>query len=134
MPPPLRKPVLHGAQAEFIDELWLVFRAADRPTTRAIAAHIRDGDFRGMPSHETIRRTLGGHAVPTQWTTVEAIFLALCEMGHTDPHYQPPEGYSHDDRTLYLRLRDAWNDALDAPPSQPPSQRATRLWPEEPPF
>src|SRR5690349_17458254 len=107
MPPPMRRPQLpRGPHADFVDLLFDLFRAANRPTTRAIAEQIRhrnndpDLELPGAASHETIRRTLRGQTIPTQWTTVEAILIALCDLSGVKPRSRFTHQDDHDDRTI----------------------------------
>ena len=139
MPPPMRKPQLPpGPHAEFVSLLFDLYRSASRPTTRAIAEQIRrrnsdpDRELPGTASHETIRRALRGQTIPTQWTTVEAIMIALCDLSRTVPESRFSNQDDFDDRTIYEQVREAWNDALDGPEPRPPQPAP---WgDDEPPF
>ncbi|WP_190249969.1 hypothetical protein, partial [Dactylosporangium sucinum] len=58
---------------EFLEEMFLLYRASGSPALREIEEWIRANDeLKGSASTETIRRILRGH-VPPRWHTVEAI-------------------------------------------------------------
>ncbi len=76
-----------GTVRDLVELLFYFYRAARRPTLRKISDTIRDGDFDGTASPETIRRMLHGTTVPA-WPTVEAVFEILCylaKMGADGP-------------------------------------------------
>jgi hypothetical protein len=75
-----------GARRKCVEELFLHYREAGRPTVRTVADWIRDNDsLSGTASAETVRRVLVGLTVPRNWATVEAILYLLCTRARTDP-------------------------------------------------
>jgi hypothetical protein len=120
-----------GTVRDFVELLFAVYRAADRPTLREISKAVEDGDYRGTASTETVRRMLRGDSVP-RWETVEAVFEALCNLAGWDPDGQwKIDGNPGVGRTVMKRR---WNRALDEPDYKygpPPGQFAFN---DEPPF
>ncbi len=119
MPRVIRMPGLtvipKGSRRRFLDELYVYYKAAGRPTLTEISDAIADGEYRGTASRETVRRILTQGSVPTRWTTVESIFMALCAMAQLDPAADRWESSSSFDE-IPSRLgafRDAWNEAVD---------------------
>lgn len=88
MPRRLTKPSeVASDHRPLIDMLWRFYMAANSPSMKKVADTVTglDDDQRaGTANHETVRRTLGGLALP-QWQTVEVIFLALCQIANVDP-------------------------------------------------
>jgi hypothetical protein len=121
MPPENELP--RGPVRDFVEQLFILFRAAERPTLREInEAILRRDDLRGTASTETIRRMLHG-SVPPHWTTVEAVMVALCGLADinpdapgTDPFQRRPSE-EWGDSTWRERIEFCWHRALDAPPS-----------------
>lgn len=102
-----------GTVRDFVELLFVFYRNAHRPTLRAISDAIRDGEFRGTASPETIRRMLRGTSIPAQWETVEAVLLVLCELGGWDPDGRMY--HEGEPRTPRRHLERAWHRALDEP-------------------
>jgi hypothetical protein len=132
MPRRLVKPTdLPPSRQPLVDMLWKFYIAADRPSTRKTAERIAGWDEdqrRGTANHETIRRTLRGESVGA-WLTVEAIFLALCDLADVDPEdvegdendrWNPPTAHRE-------QFRRCWNEAVDESPMPDiPRTRAQR--------
>src|SRR5437763_1984985 len=80
-----------GSRRDLVEELFLHYREAGRPTLRAISAWIdqknanEETELGASASIETIRRVMTGVVVPRNWKTVEVIFLALCGIAERDP-------------------------------------------------
>ncbi len=121
MPKALRMPskseLPDGPRREFVEELFIHFREAGRPTLRAIAKWIEDNadgrDLRGTASTETIRRVLAGAVIPRSWYTVETILEALCSLASrsTDEDRWPDDDWSN--CTFKDELKKRWNAVLD---------------------
>ncbi len=122
MPRPLRMPSLaelrKGSRREFVEELFMYFRAARRPALREISDRIAGNDgLAGTASRETIRRMLNGTGIPTHWETVNAVFLALCELAEIDPTEQRGEdSYGDPSPSRVEQMATLWNGALDDEP------------------
>jgi hypothetical protein len=126
MPPKGQLPA--GPHRDFVEELFLHYREAGRPTLREIAGwideHKDSRDLRGTASTETIRRVLSGSVLPRNWLTVETILEALCALAgrSTDEDRWPDDDWSH--RTFKDELKQGWNAAIDhaeeALPQLPP--------------
>jgi hypothetical protein len=145
-----------GPVRNFAALLFWLYRQAHRPALRDISEEIRRGDFRGTASPETIRRMLRGVSVPANWATVQAVYLALCELAGKDPGGNLR--FDGERRTIRGHIEAAWHEALDNPgrryssgfgdqgepgPSQPVSAPADDPWAadaggdgfsDEPPF
>jgi hypothetical protein len=92
-----------GPMRDFVGLLFDLYRQALRPTLRQISQEVSRSDVRGTASPEMIRRMLRGITVPSQWSTVEAVVTALCNMAEADP-----------DLYFYWgNLQRAWNKILD---------------------
>ena len=119
MPPQTQLP--DGPHRTFVEELFMHYREAGRPSLRVIAQWIKDNatasELGGTASTETIRRVLSGSVVPRNWLTVEAILEALCGLAgrSTDedrwPHARWPD--ESPDRTIKDELKHRWNSAHD---------------------
>lgn len=128
MPPKEQLP--DGPHRQFVEELFMHYREADRPPLREIANWINEHqdsrDLRGTASTETIRRVLSGTVVPRSWHTVEAILEALCGLADrsTDEDRWPDGDQWGPSRTFMEELKHRWNAAHDAPgddlPTLPP--------------
>lgn len=118
-----------GARREFVELLFDYYRKAGRPTLRRISEWIKThDDLAGTASRETTRCVLNGTTVPVQWSTAEAVFLALCVMANVDPDGTAYEDFG-EKASHWEQAKQRWNDALDEPPNAPPSP-----WSDEPPF
>jgi hypothetical protein len=115
MPPKEQLP--DGPHRQFVEELFMHYREAGRPTLREIArwiGHHQDSrHLRGTASTETIRRVLSGAVVPRTWLTVETILEALCGLADrsTDEERWPEDRWSS--RTFKEELKQRWNAVLD---------------------
>jgi hypothetical protein len=110
-----------GPRRDFVEELFNLFRPARRPSLREISDRIqKDEELPGTASRETIRRMLRGTVVPT-WPTAYAVFKVLCEMAGRNPSAERwPDSSSYDSVTYLEAFENAWNEAIDADPSDPP--------------
>ncbi len=113
MAPRIRMPSVadlpEGPRRELVEELFLYYREAGRPTLRVISDRILDhDDLAGTASKETIRRMLRGTSFPAQWETAQAVFVALCELAGFRP-----DGPRHYDVTRREAFKDLWNAAID---------------------
>lgn len=145
MPRRLRKPHLpNGPRMRFVDHLWAVYNLAEYPALQAVSMQIRSIKVPGTASHETIRRVMSQGDVPRRWTTVEAIYVALCSMAHPvidpDAHEDDGDGnYGFRDseppetgRDITRRL---WREAYEAQDEVPvPARPGTWGAADEPPF
>jgi hypothetical protein len=100
--------------------LWRFYIAANRPSTRKVAATISawpEDRRTGSANHETIRRTLRAESVGA-WQTVEMIFLALCDLADVDPEdTEGDEGDRWDPPVRHIdRIRRCWHEAMDESP------------------
>jgi hypothetical protein len=118
MPPEADLPA--GPLREFVEELFVHYRAADRPTLREIAQWINDHaeshDLRGTASTETIRRVLKGSVVPRSWHTVSTIVQAFCGMAgrSIDEERWPPDRWNDGESITFIEeVKRRWNAALD---------------------
>jgi hypothetical protein len=109
-----------GPRRELVEELFVYYREAGRPTLRSISDYIasRD-DLAGTASKETIRRMLQGISVPAQWETAHAVFLALCRLAGA--HSEGPRS-PNNRATRQSVFKELWNTAIDEPdtPAQDP--------------
>jgi hypothetical protein len=121
MPRVLRMPPFSelpdGPHRDFVEELFVHYRTAGRPTLRAISGWIGEHDeLPGTASAETIRRVLGGKVQPT-WGTATTILHALCALAGQDVRaVRWPEDSFRDEMSLEDVLRDRWNTMIDAEP------------------
>jgi len=114
-----------GPLRDFVELLWVFYRQARRPKLREISNAIRDGDYPGTASPETIRRMLHGTTVPVNWETVEAVFEVLLGLAGWDPDGRfTYEGYDRGSPRKYLL--GLWHRAID--------DRDIVYIDEEPPF
>lgn len=151
---PEERDLPRGAMRDFVEVVHYHYRAAHRPPLRKISNRVvelvehskrSDGRLDGTASKETIRRMLLGKVLP-QWSTVEVVYLALCDLAGEDPnasHHDGGYGYTYRDE-----ISRAWNDAIDEPPNrQIPAVPEDDPWatgsqrsgwgggyPDEPPF
>lgn len=110
-----------GPRRDFVEELFLHYREAGRPTLRVISAWIaqknanEETELGASASIETIRRVMTGRVVPRNWKTVQAIFLALCGLAERDPDQHRWNHYNEDEGEESFRavVKRYWNDALD---------------------
>ena len=123
-----------GARREFVEELWLHYRVARRPTVREVADGVAKGDYSGTTSREQFRRMMTGQTVPTNWDNVEAVLL-LSRRAELDPDRDrwPDENYYGEFVSFRSRLFHLWNAALDEPYPAPLAVSPTES-PDEPPF
>jgi hypothetical protein len=164
MPRTLRMPTTQqlpdGPHRRFVEELFMHYREAGRPTLREITGWIKkhQDDLRGTASTETVRRILSGAVLPRNWLTVETILQALCGLADrsTEEDRWPDDNWSST-QTFKGELQKRWNAALDysdedlpqlpprpAPPEPARPQPADDPWAtgprgsfgsaEEPPF
>ena len=138
MAPTLRMPSLQdlprGPRRDLVEELFIHFRAAKRPTLREIDEAIKaDDDFKATASRETVRRMLNGTVISRRWQAVEAVFVTLCRMANRDPD-APREADDHDPRSFEEAMEQAWHEAVDAPPPGQISKAADPWATDEPPF
>jgi len=129
MPKVIRMPRNLGttARGRFIDEIFSYYRAAGRPTLDTISGRIKArDDLAGTASRETIRRVLSEGAVPLSLTTVEAIFVILCELAGREPNEArwDDDGYNNDQKPGWEVLREAWDDAVEEAHEEPPPEPA----------
>lgn len=109
-----------GPRRDYVEELFLHYREAGRPTLRAISAWIDeknanvDTELGASASIETIRRVMTGVVIPRNWKTVQAIFLALCGIAERDPEQvRWSGGFNDDEESFRAVMKRYWNDALD---------------------
>ena len=126
-----------GTVRDFVWLLFYFYRQAHRPTLREISDRIRNSDLPGTASTETIRRMLRGTTVPTHWDTVEAVFLALCDLARREPDTRLT--FQGDDLTRRAHLERLWHRALDEPgyyetPRDPWQSDGAVDYSDEPPF
>jgi hypothetical protein len=123
MPPKEQLP--DGPHREFVEELFMHYREAGRPTLREIAKWIDEHkdtrNLRGTASTETIRRVLIGTITPRTWLTVETILEALCGIADrsTDEDRWPDEYRTT--RTFKDEMKHRWNAMLDQSEQELPS-------------
>jgi hypothetical protein len=136
---PSTRQLPQGVGRNFMELLDQYYRDAGRPTLAEVSDQVLAGDYAGTASRETIRRTLNG-AVPTRWTTAEAIFLALCELAQVDPEGDAWDADLYDQPpTRRERCRQLWNEAIDEAPApvRVVERTAGNPWasgPSSPPF
>jgi hypothetical protein len=150
MPSPEELP--YGTVRDFVTLLFWLYTSARRPALEAVSAHIRENNYPGTASRETIRRMLNGTTVPPRWETTETVFHALASLAKHEPHeHVSMFGWRLPLTELAERL---WNRALDEPwrtgdsdgwgesespawaPPKPVSSRKSDPWGSEddPPF
>lgn len=130
MPRAIRMPTLpRGPRCDFVENLFVYLRRANRPTLQAISDRLRErNDLAGTASKETIRKMLRGETVPQRWENAEAVFLVLCELAGVVPtDLVGDEGF--DLLTHLEQYHELWNRALDAPAVQ-----SVSAFDDEPPF
>ncbi len=108
-----------GPWRDFVEALFIYYRAADRPDLRAIQAAVEtlNEDMRpGTASRETIRQMLRGRTVARQWGTVATVLCALCALARIDPnaHADGVGGFFSDDSHLNA-FKKLWHNASDVP-------------------
>jgi hypothetical protein len=115
MPPKAQLP--DGPHRQFVEEMFMHYREANRPTLREIAKWINDHkdarDLRGTASTETIRKVLSGTVVPRTWFNVETILEALCGLADRsiEEDRWPDDNWSN--RTFKDELKQRWNAVID---------------------
>jgi hypothetical protein len=102
-----------GAQRDFTEQLFALYREANRPGLREISRAIPE-DSPGTASTETIRRMLRGKNVPVHWQTVDTVLTALCRLAGLDPD-EDVGGDTWDATTRRQLVEGAWHRALDEP-------------------
>lgn len=139
-----------GPVREFVVLLFDYHRIACHPKLKEIckgidALPLSEDERKGTASRETVRRMFHGH-VPSDWHTVEVVFLALCQMAGVDPDRRVKYTYwDHDGDEVLVntdrrsQMREAWSDArygltggrapfqgvdFDYEEPEPPPQRA----------
>jgi hypothetical protein len=114
---PSKEQLPNGPHRSFVEELFVHYREAGRPTLREIAKWINEHqetlNLRGTASTETIRRILSGTVVPRTWLTVETILEALCGLADrsVEEDRWPEDQWS--DRTFRDVLKQRWNEVID---------------------
>ena len=101
-----------GTVRDLVELMFYFYRVARRPTLRKISDTIRNGDYHGTASPETIRRMLHGTTVPA-WPTVEAVFEVLCDLGTVDPNGRLT--WDDDVATRRVHLERCWHRVMDEP-------------------
>ena len=127
MPRPDAVP-LGTKRREFVEEMFLLYRAAGSPALQEIEDWIRaNEELKGMASTETIRRILRGHVSP-RWHTVEAIALAFYTMAGWKPEAERYPDNMGDPFTNMDATRRAWAEAIEEDPDAPgpPARRQAR--------
>lgn len=129
---PTSEAVPEGPRRKFLEELFVHYREAGRPTLRVIAKWIKDHEedraLRGTASTETIRRMMKGDVVPRNWPVVEAVLEALCDLGDRssdEERWQDDDWQSREEPTPWTfkdELRRRWNAALDQQHGEDPDQ------------
>lgn len=121
MPKILRMPPLDqlpdGPDRRFVEELFVHYREAGRPTLRQIATWVEEHqeDLPGTASTETIRRVLSGKSLPSTWLTVETILEALCGLAGrstSEDRFEEEDRWS-ESPTFKQHLRNLWNAMID---------------------
>jgi len=127
-----------GPVRDFVDVLFRLYRMAHRPALRTISETIRKNDhLKGTASTETIRCMLRGTRVPAHWSTVEVVYLTLCELAQFEP--SNVVDFYGTRASVHVHIARAWHEALDNP-SEPQEQPVTFStvthdpWADEPPF
>jgi hypothetical protein len=131
MPKVLRMPPVsalrRGAHRDFVEELFIYYRDAGRPTLRIVSEWIaQNQELAGTASPETVRRVLVGLVQPT-WPTAQAILHALCAMARQNVYadrWPDSNNFNGDNRTVTLEnhLQSLWNQMIDEePPVAPPA-------------
>jgi hypothetical protein len=117
MPQVIRMPsegeLPYGPVREFVKFLFWMYSQAGRPTLEVISARIRDSNFAGTASKETIRRMLKGTTVPPRWETTEAVVGILTEMCGWD--FGDPLKVHGRQMSLIAHVKRLWNEALNQP-------------------
>ena len=118
-----------GPRREFVAKLYEYYERAEFPSLQVISDRCselteRDDRLRGSASRETVRRMLTGSSVREGvplWESVEVVYRALCDLAGQDPDasYQWTNGYEAETIKFLDELRDAWKQALKAPPVKP---------------
>lgn len=132
-----------GPRREFVAELFVHYREANRPTLRQVSewitANADERNLRGTASTETVRRVMNGSVVPRNWATVEAILEALCALADRstdEDRWEHNYGYGYGGNdpspTFKQQLNRLWNAALDHPDGELPRLPA-RAAPPPPP-
>jgi hypothetical protein len=126
MPRLLRIPDINvlprGRVRDFVELLFDYHQIADYPKLKEISEQVDrlpDSERNGTASRETIRRMFRG-SVPSEWHTVEVVFLALCQMADVDPDrrvkytfWDEEEGVDVEvDTDRRSQMREVWSAAL----------------------
>ncbi|MFE3205670.1 hypothetical protein [Embleya sp. NPDC059237] len=114
-----------GQRRNFVEELHHYYRAAGRPVLRDLEQPLK----KSAVSRETARRLLRGETL-SRWTSVQAVFEALCAISKIDPDATRwgGEWNNDDDRSSRQYLRDLWNEAVDEPPRTARVHRLDDPW------
>ncbi|GAA4243728.1 hypothetical protein [Dactylosporangium darangshiense] len=116
----------------FMEEMFMLYRAAGSPALREVEEWIRANDeLKGTASTETIRRILRGH-VPPRWHTVEAIALAFYATSTMEPGEERYPDSMGDPFTNLDATRRAWSEAIEEDPDVPGPQARRQARNEDP--
>ncbi len=110
----------NGPVRNFVEALHMLYRQARRPSLRRIGAEAGRSGAGGTASTETIRRMLHGDTIPSNWGTVEAVLLGLCNIAGKNPDDLYYHSDDNDPTTIRQELEFRWNNALDGYPSADP--------------
>ncbi|GAA4396214.1 hypothetical protein GCM10023088_78530 [Actinomadura verrucosospora] len=126
MPRLLRSPPLtvlpHGPVRNFVELLFDYREIANYPKLKEISEQVKslpESEQNGTASRETIRRMFHG-SVPSEWHTVEVVFLALCRMADVDPDRRVKYTYWDEEEESNVevdtdrrsQMREVWSAAL----------------------
>lgn len=145
-----------GHVRNFVELLFDYREIANYPKLKEISEQVEslpESERNGTASRETIRRMFHG-SVPSEWHTVEVVFLALCRLANVDPDrrvkYTYWDGEERSDVEVDTdrrsQMREVWSAALYGRPvgtalfqgvdfdyEEPePPQRSTGFAPDDP--
>lgn len=102
-----------GAKRDFVAELFVHFRDANRPPLNELVNTITGPLKARSVSRETIRRLFKGKTT-SDWRTVETLLRALCHLSGRDPNSQRfDDRYDDDNDSCRTNLHRLWHNTFD---------------------
>lgn len=112
-----------GARRDFVEELRIYYRRADRPALRRVSEAIdnhADPEIRKVTaSPETVRRMITGKVLPVDVARLRAVFIIFCELGGVDPDSLRWDYNDDGEETKWQCIRRLWDEALEEQPAAP---------------
>ena len=90
-----------GPRRDLVVALHALYRGAGKPATRKIAEEVKNGDYRGTASYQTVANMLNGESALRRWENLDAVVRVLA-------CWQTPARNPDTEATRVLKL---WNAA-----------------------